>query len=117
MAYAMRSVAQLLLMCDRQDIGLSIDTGSPESAAAGRGAMATKRRSSRASIRNIFVYDNYPGGIGFSAPLFRMQEDLLRATRELVAEMRMRRRLSRPASAPSAKPARSRSASPSSSST
>jgi DEAD/DEAH box helicase domain-containing protein len=86
MAYAMRSVAQLLLMCDRQDIGLSVDTGSPESAAAGRGAMATKAPLVAGVDPKIFVYDNYPGGIGFSAPLFRMQDDLLRATRELVTE-------------------------------
>ncbi len=86
MAYAMRSVAQLLLMCDRQDIGFSVDTGSPESAAVGRGAMATKAPLVAGVDPKIFVYDNYPGGIGFSAPLFRMQEDLLRATRELVTE-------------------------------
>src|SRR5439155_23716850 len=49
LAFAVRQVAQLLLMCDRHDIGISIDTS--ESA-------------------RIFVYDNYPGGIGFSAPLF-----------------------------------------------
>jgi DEAD/DEAH box helicase domain-containing protein len=86
MAYAMRSVAQLLLMCDRQDIGLSVDTGSPESAAVGRGAMATKAPLVAGVDPKIFVYDNYPGGIGFSAPLFRMQDDLLRATRQLVTE-------------------------------
>jgi DEAD/DEAH box helicase domain-containing protein len=34
----------------------------------------------------IFIYDNYPGGIGFSEPLFRMHDDLLRRTRELIAE-------------------------------
>ena len=33
----------------------------------------------------IFVYDNYPGGIGFSAPLCAMHDDLLVRTRELIA--------------------------------
>jgi DEAD/DEAH box helicase domain-containing protein len=33
----------------------------------------------------IFVYDNYPGGVGFSEPLFRMDEDLRRRTHELIA--------------------------------
>jgi DEAD/DEAH box helicase domain-containing protein len=39
MAYAMRNVAQLLLMCDRHDIGLSVDAGEPEGGRApgGRG--------------------------------------------------------------------------------
>ncbi len=34
---------------------------------------------------NIFIYDNYPGGIGFSQPLFAMHELLLERTRELIA--------------------------------
>ena len=33
----------------------------------------------------VFIYDNYPGGIGFSEPLFRMHADLLARTRELIA--------------------------------
>ena len=68
LASAMRNIAQLLLMCDRHDIGISIDTENPD-----------------ASPR-IFVYDNYPGGIGFSEPLFRMHRELLEGTRRLIAE-------------------------------
>ncbi len=33
----------------------------------------------------IFIYDNYPGGIGFSEPLFAMDDELRRRTRELIA--------------------------------
>ena len=33
----------------------------------------------------VFIYDNYPGGIGFSRPLFEMHEPLLERTRELIA--------------------------------
>ena len=33
----------------------------------------------------IFIYDNYPGGIGFSEPLFGMHDELLARTRELIA--------------------------------
>ena len=65
LAFAVRQVAQLLLMCDRHDIGISIDTS--ESA-------------------RIFVYDNYPGGIGFSAPLFQMHHELLTNTHRLIAD-------------------------------
>ena len=75
LSFAMRQVAQLLLMCDRHDIGISIDSDDlSENPAPG----VTKAR--------IFVYDNYPGGIGFSAPLFRMHDELLEATRRLIAE-------------------------------
>jgi len=34
----------------------------------------------------IFIYDNYPGGIGFSEPLFRMHRELISGTLRLIAE-------------------------------
>jgi DEAD/DEAH box helicase domain-containing protein len=34
---------------------------------------------------NVFIYDNYPGGIGFSRPLFEMHAALLARTRDLIA--------------------------------
>jgi DEAD/DEAH box helicase domain-containing protein len=33
----------------------------------------------------LYIYDAYPGGIGFSEPLYRVHELLLRRTRELIA--------------------------------
>jgi DEAD/DEAH box helicase domain-containing protein len=75
LGFALKQVAQLLLMCDGHDIGLSIDSGDGEQGAAG----AIKPQK-------IFVYDNYPGGIGFSKPLFDMHEALLTNTRALIAE-------------------------------
>jgi DEAD/DEAH box helicase domain-containing protein len=82
LAFAMRNVAQLLLMCDRHDIGLSVDGGtlerSPRTGGTG-GVPATL-----ASEPNVFIYDNYPGGIGFSRPLYDMHLLLLERTRELI---------------------------------
>jgi DEAD/DEAH box helicase domain-containing protein len=75
LAFALKQVAQLLLMCDGHDIGISIDTGDAEGLAAAAG-----------NPQKIFVYDNYPGGIGFSAPLFDMHAELLANTRRLIAE-------------------------------
>ena len=43
---------------------------------------------------NIFIYDNYPGGIGFSRPLFEMHAPLLERTRELDRRLPVRVRLS-----------------------
>jgi len=73
LAFGMRQVAQLLLMCDAHDIGISIDQVE-------RKALVAR------SAPKIFIYDNYPGGIGFSAPLFEMHRDLLANTRQLIAE-------------------------------
>jgi DEAD/DEAH box helicase domain-containing protein len=81
LAFALRQVAQLLLMCDRHDIGLSIDTGD----AAGVSGRQLPDLAGDASPR-VFVYDNYPGGIGFSEPLYRLHPDLLAGTRRLIAE-------------------------------
>ena len=82
LAFAMRHVAQLLLMCDGHDIGLSVDGGALERSLRTGGAAAGKPVV--ASEPDIFIYDNYPGGIGFSRPLYDMHLVLLDRTRELV---------------------------------
>ena len=74
LAFALKQVAQLLLMCDAHDIGISIDSGDQEVAA---GTIKQVK---------IFVYDNYPGGIGFSAPLYGVHDELLAATQKLIAD-------------------------------
>jgi DEAD/DEAH box helicase domain-containing protein len=82
LSFAMRQVAQLLLMCDRQDIGISIGSG-----AEGDNPDLTRTGEpvTLADEPRIFIYDNYPGGIGFSEPLFAMDDELRRRTRDLIA--------------------------------
>ena len=79
LSFAMRQVAQLLLMCDRQDIGISIGSGnegdSPDLTRTGEPVTLSDEP-------RIFIYDNYPGGIGFSEPLFAMDDELRRRTRD-----------------------------------
>jgi DEAD/DEAH box helicase domain-containing protein len=82
LSFAMRQVAQLLLMCDRQDIGISI--GSADEA----DDVERPRIGQPVTLSDeprIYVYDNYPGGIGFSEPLFTMHADLLARTRDVIA--------------------------------
>jgi DEAD/DEAH box helicase domain-containing protein len=81
LAFAMRQVAQLLLMCDRHDIGISIDTGEQLQPSDRHLPEIPADKSPR-----LFIYDNYPGGIGFSEPLFRMHMELVARTRSLIAE-------------------------------
>jgi DEAD/DEAH box helicase domain-containing protein len=82
LSFAMRQVAQLLLMCDRHDIGISIGSGE-------QGEQTDLTRTGQpvtlSDEPRIFVYDNYPGGIGFSEPLFGMDGELRRRTRDLIA--------------------------------
>ena len=83
LAFAMRHVAQLLLMCDGHDIGLSIDGGSLDRSTRTGGVGGLPE--ALALEPNVFIYDNYPGGIGFSKPLFDMHGLLLERTRDLIA--------------------------------
>ena len=83
LACAMKSVAQLLLMCDGHDIGLSVDGGSLDKTTRKGGLGGVP--DALAAEPNVFIYDNYPGGIGFSRPLFEMHDVLLARTQELIA--------------------------------
>jgi len=84
LAFAMKNVAQLLLMCDAHDIGLSIDGGSIDRSFRTGGAAGGVPEALSAEP-NVFIYDSYPGGIGFSRPLYDMHRDLLKKTRDLIA--------------------------------
>jgi DEAD/DEAH box helicase domain-containing protein len=82
LAFAMRNVAQLLLMCDGHDIGISVGTGGYDPKDP---VQAERVATEIAASPQIFIYDNYPGGIGFSRPLCGMHGELVSRTRELIA--------------------------------
>ena len=107
--HALASVATLLLMCDGRDLGTAIgerppdpDSGtevvgaqhaaplqSPGDGGADDFVPFRLRDLSRSGQieffePNLYLYDAYPGGIGFSEPLFRAHALLLRQTRELI---------------------------------
>ena len=112
--HALESVATLLLMCDRRDLGAAIGERPPAPdsgcAIAGpqlcpeppRGAAAPHLDASAEFIPtrledalsanakeffepNLYLFDAYPGGIGFSEPLFRAHDLLVQKTRELIS--------------------------------
>ncbi len=82
LAFAMKNIAQLLLMCDRHDIGLSIDGGTLDRSTRTGGMGGVPE--TLATEPHVFIYDNYPGGIGFSRPLYDMHGLLLERTAELI---------------------------------
>ena len=83
LAFAMKQVAQLLLMCDARDIGLSVNTGDHDQ--SGTDWSRRIAEGAKADTPRIFIYDAYPGGIGFSAPLWGMQQALLSKTSALIS--------------------------------
>ncbi len=84
LSFAMRQVAQLLLMCDRNDIGISVGPGDGSKPADPSGRERSRTPDFDLDEPQIFIYDNYPGGIGFSEPLFDMHASLLAHTRDLI---------------------------------
>ena len=91
--HAMQSVATLLLMCDGRDLGTAVGERSPAPGSGTELDDFTPSRTRDASASklkeffepNLYLLDAYPGGIGFSEPLFRAHALLLRRTRELIA--------------------------------
>ena len=82
---ALRQVGQFLLMSDRHDIGLAIHGREGRAA---HESPAGHAGSADAEEPTIFIYDNYPGGIGFSEPLFGLHHRLLAHTRALIERCR-----------------------------
>jgi DEAD/DEAH box helicase domain-containing protein len=92
--HALESVATLLLMCDRRDLGTAIGENPPapgESVILSQGdkdlggVSPILPRESEFFEPNLYLYDAYPGGIGFSEPLFRAHNLLMEKTRELIS--------------------------------
>src|SRR5690349_8192255 len=88
--HALESVATLLLMCDRRDIGTAIGERPPSPGIEAEWEAIPDVHEGPAEMKelfepNLYLYDAYPGGIGFSEPLFRACDLLLRRTRELIS--------------------------------
>ena len=90
--HALETVATLLLMCDGRDLGTAIGEKPPspndanESVVSMRMEDAVKVGAKEFFEPNLYLYDAYPGGIGFSEPLFRVHELLVAKTRELIVD-------------------------------
>src|SRR5467141_4053529 len=87
--HALESVATLLLMCDGRDLGTAIGERPPDTAAADDFSAARMEEVAGPNAKeffepNLYLFDAYPGGIGFSEPLFRAHELLVHKTRELI---------------------------------
>ncbi|MGA3294518.1 MAG: DEAD/DEAH box helicase [Candidatus Acidiferrales bacterium] len=88
--YALESMATLLLMCDRRDLGTAVGERPPTPGVETEWHEYTAATDDPTKISeffesNLYLYDAYPGGIGFSEPLYRVHDLLLRRTRELIA--------------------------------
>ena len=86
--YALGSMATLLMMCDRRDLGTAVGERPPSAASEINWedfAVSANPSEAKGFFEpNLYIYDAYPGGIGFSEPLYRACETLLNRTLELI---------------------------------
>lgn len=87
--YALGSMATLLMMCDRRDLGTAVGERQPSRASEINWEdFAVPANTSEATVffePNLYIYDAYLGGIGFSEPLYRSCRTLLNRTHELIS--------------------------------
>ncbi len=94
-AYALHHVAALRSMAELHDLGRAVGDGQGTwFAVTGNDGRGHLRGPDNALVEEtavarfeptLFLYDNYPGGVGLSAPLYDAAETLVRDARELVA--------------------------------
>jgi DEAD/DEAH box helicase domain-containing protein len=68
MAYAFAQLSAVFLMCDRRDLGCAVEFGT----------------EAHTFNPTVYVYDNFPGGIGLSRPLYEIRSDVLAAADQLI---------------------------------
>jgi len=94
-AYAMHLVAMLQMMAEPGDLGRAVGDGDGDWFATlgpnGRGALRNGEGDelpldAKRFRPTLFLYDNYPGGVGLSAPLFDSRQRLIDQTRALIKE-------------------------------
>lgn len=97
LSYAFQSMAALHLMCDPRDLNRCVgDRGAKgffklsRDSKGGYSFVSTPDEISREQMDlfepTLFIYDNYPGGMGFSHQLFDDATSLLEQTRRLISK-------------------------------
>ncbi|WP_290651519.1 DEAD/DEAH box helicase [Aquisalimonas sp.] len=94
-AHAMHHVAALRVMSEPADLGRAVGDGNARWFAtigpAGRGQIRSFNNGVMDPQQEqrfrpaVFLYDNYPGGVGLSAPLYEQRQTVVDAARALVA--------------------------------
>jgi len=94
-AYALHVVATVAVMAEARDLQKAVGSGDGAWFAVadshGRGQIRiddgslSAPESASVFTPTVFLYDNFPGGVGLSEPLWRRQTELLARARELVA--------------------------------
>jgi DEAD/DEAH box helicase domain-containing protein len=95
-AYALHVVATVAVMAEARDLQKAVGSGDGAWFAVSDGRGRGQLRSDDGNVSDIhraerfiptvYLYDNYPGGVGLSEPLWKRQAELLKRAQELVSE-------------------------------
>jgi len=95
-AYALHVVATVAVMAEARDLQKAVGSGDGAWFAVSDGRGRGQLRSDDGNISDVnraerfiptvYLYDNYPGGVGLSEPLWKRQAELLKRAQELVSE-------------------------------
>jgi DEAD/DEAH box helicase domain-containing protein len=83
LAYLIHHVSPLFMMCDLGDVGVSVGDNASGKSLPPRDILPRVADGEMAAFTgidfepNIFIFDNYPGGIGLSPSLFDLEKRLL----------------------------------------
>ncbi len=93
-AYALHVVASVAVMAEARDLQKAVGSGDGAWFVAADGRGRGQLRSAEGSLVDIgkterflptvYLYDNFPGGVGLSDPLWRRQAELVQRASELV---------------------------------
>jgi DEAD/DEAH box helicase domain-containing protein len=85
LAYLLHHVSPLFMMCDLHDVGVSVGDNLTGESVPPRDILPRVATFDENPVfiepdfePNIFIYDNYPGGIGLSPALYELEKDLLK---------------------------------------
>jgi DEAD/DEAH box helicase domain-containing protein len=89
LSYTLGQMAALFVMCDRHDLGVALGDNGQGEARIERGLQRSALARSEPPPGQdyepqVFLYDNYPGGIGLSEPLYRLHGRLLAESLSLI---------------------------------
>ena len=92
LTYCLHHVSPLFMMCDLRDVGVSVGDNSTGKSVPPRDIRQKTSHKEDKDIfsdidfePNIFIFDNFPGGIGLSPSLFDLEKELLKQCLKTIA--------------------------------
>lgn len=92
LTYCLHHVSPLFMMCDLRDVGVSVGDNSTGKSVPPRDIRQNTSHKEDKDIfsdidfePNIFIFDNFPGGIGLSPSLFDLEKELLKQCLKTIA--------------------------------